>query len=154
MPNLRYLGLLFIVVAQLGCGGSNAEQSAETKDEIQQYLENYLPVLAEAYATGDVRPLKGLAAQKEVAYVRKYLEKLADSGRILEPKFGRVTIEDFNIWNHSNAFVTTVEIWDVKLFATGSHTLLGEDIGRSDRVKYQLKRDDGRWRVLYRSKQG
>ncbi len=154
MSSLRNLGLLFLIAAQLACGGSKAERTAQTKDEIQLYLETYLPILAEAYATGDVRPLKGLAAEKEVAYVRKFLEKLADSGKTLEPKFGHVTIEDFNVWNHSNAFVTTVETWDVRLFATGSHTLLGEDIGRSDRVKYQLKRDDGRWRVLYRSKQG
>ena len=153
MRNLRYLGILLSILAQLACGEGKIEENAETKDEIQQYLESYLPLLAEAYSTGDMSPLRGLAAEKEIAYVRKYLEKLSDSGKILEPKFGHVTIEDFNVWNNSNAFVTTVEVWDVKLYATGSHTLLGEDIGRSDRVKYQLKRGDGHWRVLYRSKQ-
>lgn len=154
--NMRSFGIVlaFVVIAlQLACGEGKVAESARNKDDIQEFLEDYLPILAKAYSTGDVQSLKGFAAEKEMAYIRKYLEKLSDSGRILEPSFEHATIEDFNVWNNSNAFVTTVEVWDVRMFATGSHTLLGEDIGRSDRVKYQLKRKDGRWRVLYRSKQ-
>ena len=114
MRKYRIIGLLLAVMAPWACGEATVEETAETRDEIQQFLENYLPILAEAYSTGDMSPLRGLAAEKEIAYVRKYLEKLSDSGRILEPKFEHVTIEDFNVWNHSNAFVTTVEVWDVK----------------------------------------
>jgi hypothetical protein len=151
---MRFLGFIFLLVIPLACAEGKIERTAQSEEQLRQDLEHYLPLLAQAYSTGELQPLEGLAAEKEIAYVRKYLEKLKDSGRILEPRFEHLTIEDFNIWNNSNAFVTTVEVWDVKLFATGSHTLLGEDLGRSDRVKYQLKRDGGRWRVLYRSKQG
>ncbi|MFQ5350177.1 MAG: IMS domain-containing protein, partial [Thermoanaerobaculia bacterium] len=95
-----------------------------------------------------------LAAQKEIAAIEKRISDLADQGRILDPTFRQLTVEEVTIFNYANAYVTTVEVWDLRSLATGSREQLAEDIGQSTRVKYQLKREGGGWKVLFRAKQG
>ncbi len=114
-------------------------------------LELYLPRLGEAYATGDLEPLRGLAAEKEIAAIEKRIIDLAASGRVLEPTFRTLTVEDVTVFNYANAYVTTVEVWDLRSLATGSRQPLAEEIGQSNRVKYQLKREGDSWRVLFRT---
>ena len=136
----------------LGC--SDAAQQVdeeETKKEIETTLQAYLPLLAEAYATGDLEPLRPWAAEKEMARIYKRVEELAAQGRILVPTFRQVTVEELNVWNYSNAYATTIEIWDLEVHASGSDQILSQEYEQSNRVKYQLKRDDDRWRVLFRT---
>ncbi len=123
-------------------------------DSIEAVLELYLPRLGQAYATGDLAPLEGLAAQKEIAAIGKRISDLADQGRILEPTFRQLTIEEVKVFNYANAYVTTVEVWDLRSLSTGLREQLAEDIGQSNRVKYQLKREGDSWKVLFRAKQG
>jgi hypothetical protein len=121
------------------------------RDEIQAALETYLPLLGEVYATGDLSLLEGLAAEKEIARVHKRIEDLSFQGRRLVPTFRSLTVEDSNVWNYSNCYVTTLEIWDLEIRATGADQVLSTQLEQPNRVKYQLKRDDGRWRVLFRT---
>ena len=79
------------------------------------------------------------------------VQDLADQGRYLAPEFKSVTVEKTHTWNYSNAFVTTLEVWDVRLYTLGGDELLGEDLDKNYRVKYQLKRDDDSWRILFRA---
>lgn len=144
------LAALLAISLAAGCGPSEKKVAAD-RDEIQAFLEGYLPKLAEAYATGDLAVLEGFAAAKEVARVEKRLEDLRQSGRVLEPTFHQVTVEQINPWNYANAFVNTVEVWDLELFAYGSHEKLSEEIGQSSRVKYQLKREGDSWLILFRT---
>ncbi|MEE8277393.1 MAG: hypothetical protein V3R89_01555 [Thermoanaerobaculia bacterium] len=138
----------------LGCGPSARQQELD-RQAIQSDLEAYLPRLGEAYATGDLEVLREGAAIKEVARIEKRIQDLALQGRVLVPTFRQLTIEDVNVWNYANAYVTTLEIWDLKVLASGTDTVLSEENGQSSRVQYQLKRDKGRrWRVLFRSIQG
>ena len=120
------------------------------RQEIQAVLEAYLPLLGEAYATGDFSPLEPYAAQKEVSSVHKRVEDLAVRGRTLEATLRSVTIEDVNIWNYSNAYVTTHEVWDLVVYATGSDQVLAKEYEQPNRVKYQLKREGDSWRILFR----
>jgi hypothetical protein len=62
-----------------------------------------------------------------------------------------LTLEKVDVWGYANAFVNTVEIWNLRSYATGSHELVGEELAQSNRVKYQFKRDDDEWLVLYRT---
>ena len=64
-----------------------------------------------------------------------------------------MTIEDVRVFNYANAYVATVEVWDIRSLSTGSREQLAESIGQRDRVKYQLKREGESWRVLFRAKQ-
>ena len=142
------LTLALLVAA--GCGSSTERQEVN-RDEIKADLEVYLPLLGEAYATGNLELLREWAVEKEMSRVMKRLDDLSSQGRRLVPTFRQITIEDVNVWNYSNAFVTTVEVWDLQILAVGTEEVLAEELGQSNRVKYQLKRNEDRWRVLFRT---
>ena len=72
-------------------------------------------------------------------------------GRRLGPTFRSVTIEDIRVWSYANAYVTTQEEWDIRTYATGSDQMLTEQLNQLNRVKYQLKRIDGKWMILFRT---
>ncbi len=129
----------------------SAEEIALDKQEIDDALSEFLPKLAAAYGSGDIESLRPYAAEKELARVEKLVADLADQGRYLAPELLELTVEDAHVWNNSNAFVTTLEVWDVRMHALGSGELLAEDVDKSYRVKYQLKQDADRWRVLFRT---
>jgi hypothetical protein len=148
----RFILPLFALAA-LACGSAEEQQKVDT-ESIAAALKAYLPRLGEAYSSGDTSALQGLAAQKEIAAIEKRISDLADQGRILEPSFRELTIEEATVFNYANAYVTTVEVWDLRSLATGSRQQLAEDMGQRNRVKYQLKREGDSWRVLFRAKQG
>lgn len=114
-------------------------------------LAEYLPVLAEAYRDRAPLRLRDWVAEKEIARVHKRIEELAEQGRQLEPVFHTVTVEDVRVWGHANAYVTTVEVWDIRSVALGTGAVVQQIDGQSNRVRYQMKRDKGRWRVLFRT---
>ena len=87
---------------------------------------------------------------RRTARISLRTEELADTGWVYEPEFKEVTVEDVSVWNYSNAFVTTLEVWDVRSFTLGTHILVNESLGQRNRVKYQMKRKEGSWVILYR----
>lgn len=141
--------LLFAAFALHGCGPSPQEIQQDRAD-VRRVLEAYLPHLADAYATGNTAQLKGMAVEKEIARVDKLVGELAQQGQSLHPTLKQLTIEDATFWSHDNAYVTTLEVWDVKSFVVGTDHQLNELRDRSHRVKYQLKRRGGSWEILYR----
>lgn len=141
---------LLISLSVVGCGPVLGSDPEADRAEAEAAIRAYLPALADAYATGNIVPLKKLAVPKEILRIRARADELADRGRIYEPTFKDLTIENFKIWQHANAIVTTQEIWDVRSYAMGSRTLLGEVIDQRNRVQYQLKRKEHGWVVLYR----
>ena len=151
MRSPRPLLALALLLAVAACSSGERQQQVDT-EAIDAALRLYLPRLGRAYATGELAPLEGLAAQKEIAAIRRRISDLADQGRILEPTFRELTIEDATVFNYANAYVTTVEVWDLRSLATGSRQQLAEDLGQRNRVKYQLKREGDSWRVLFRAK--
>ena len=92
-----------------------------------------------------------LAAPREIAAIDKRLRDIQLEGRRLAPTFQSVAIEDLQVWGYANAYVTTQEVWDIRTYSTGSDQLLTEQLGQRNRVKYQLKRIDGSWQVLFRT---
>jgi len=133
-----------------GCWQSEADKADEAAS-IAAALEEYLPVLGEAYAGGDIETLRPYTAEKELARIQALVQNLVDQGRYLAPEFHSLTIEGTHTWNNSNAFVSTLEVWTVRMHALGSGEMLAEDVEESYRVKYQLKRDQNGWRVLFRA---
>jgi DNA repair ATPase RecN len=143
------LALTSLLVA-VSCSPST-DDTAEAKEEIQAFLEEFLPALGQAYAQRDAYLVEQYVAQKEIARIGKRLDELSALGQVYEPTVRTITIEDVNIWSHSNAYVTTLEIWDVRRLAAGSDQVLTEALEQPNRVKYQLKRDADGWRALYRT---
>lgn len=139
--------------ALLACGGASEEEvSAADRAEIRDLLERYLPKLGEAYETGNLEVLRDVAAEKEIASLYKRINDLMEQeGRVVHPKLVSFEIEDITVWNYSNAFVTTLEVWDLAVLASGTDQVTSRVEGQRSRVKYQVKRRDDDWQVLYRT---
>lgn len=133
-----------------GCGGPSPEGQAADRESIEAFLEEYLPALAQAYRTGDVDVLDPYAAEKEQAAIARRVDDLGEHGEVLAPELVSVQVEDVTSWAEVNAYVTTVEVWNIRTYATGSENVVREELGQTNRVKYQLQRDAGRWRVFWR----
>ncbi len=140
-----------ILLSCLGLAACGADKvTDEDRSGVESTLRAYLPLLSEAYESGNIEPLRAYAAERELARVFTRVSELADEGKVVEPTFRELTLEDVQIWNHSNAFATTVEVWDLRVYPTGSSTVLSEELGQSNRVKYQLKRRGDEWQILAR----
>ena len=143
------LALLLVSLAGAGCMETGSDPQVD-RQEIEAVLREYLPKLGQAYATRDMSILEGFAVPKEMARISLRTEELTATGRVYEPEFKEVTVEDVSVWNYSNAFVTTLEVWDVRSFTLGTHLKVNESLGQRNRVKYQMKRKEGGWVILYR----
>jgi hypothetical protein len=143
-----WLGFLLLLLT--ACTPS-AEDQRQSAAEIEAFLADYLPRLTAVYETGNAELLRGLAAEKEMAHLVKLISDRAAQGQVLVPELRRVTLESHSVWSHVNAFATTVEVWDLRLYSNGEpRTLLREMLQQPSRVKYQLKKIDGKWHVLFR----
>ncbi|MCP4655991.1 MAG: hypothetical protein GY856_11300 [bacterium] len=141
------------MLAMLGLVGCGEPDPEVAREELEQALRAYLPKLGEAYATRNPEVLAGVAVEKEQFRVRRRIEELTAQGMAYEPEFKDLTIEWSTVWSHSNAAVTTLEVWDVRSYSLGSHILLSEVLAQRNRVKYQLKRKETGWVILYRDLQ-
>ena len=151
-PRTQLIGLaIALVVLLAACGPSAVEKEAADRDQIAALLEDYLPELGRAYADRNANLIAPWVAPKEGARVNQRIEELYAMGSVLEPEFQRVAVEEMQVWNNSNSFVTTVETWSVRRYATGTMELIGEDIDQTQRVRYQMKREGDDWKVLYRT---
>ena len=151
--SLRTHRLVLILLSSwlVACGGGpGAPEETVDKAEIQAMLEEYLPVLGGAYAQQDTSSLEPWAVPKERARIDARIEELSAQGQVFEPVFESVTVEDVSVWGYANAFVTTLEVWDVSAYTEGSHLLINQSLDQRSRVKYQLKRKDDGWVILYR----
>lgn len=146
------VGALWLcLIALLPACKASETVTEEDRAEIRATLEGYLPAMAEAYASGNIEVMRGVAAEKEMAIVFKKVKDLMEQeNRVVEPTLQGFEIEDITLWNYANAFVTTIETWDIKVLASGSDFVTSQVEGQRSRVKYQLKRRDDGWIVLYR----
>jgi hypothetical protein len=113
---------------------------------LERHAELEAPTLRERLAI----VLSGVAAEKEVAGMEKRIDDLLAESRVIRPEVRSVVVEDVQIWNYANAFVTTLEVWDLRVYAAGTDRQLSESLEQSNRVKYQMKRTDEGWLVLFR----
>lgn len=150
MPRFWIVALI-AALAAFACGPSPQELEAD-REAIRDTLEAYLPKLAEAYATGNIEVLRGLTVEKELAKLSKMIGDLAGQGRVFRPELRELTVESVTVFQHDNAYVTTLEVWDVHLYAAGSDRLLGESLSEATRVKYQMKRRREGWQILFRQR--
>jgi hypothetical protein len=145
----RWLRISAGLLLAAACGPSPEHQRAD-REVVQQALAAYLPRLAEAYASGDAEKLRGLAVAKEIATVHKSIADLANQGLSFRPRLKHITVESARLWRGVNAYATTVEVWDIDKAVLGSDRILSQVRDEPHRVRYQLKRYEGTWQVLYR----
>jgi hypothetical protein len=146
VPTWALACLLLLPVA---CGRSSERVAADEK-AIRQLLTDYTTRMAEAYRTGDARPLAEVATPREVTRVQTRIRDLADQGRALHPVLQRLAVEDIDVFSSSAATVTTIETWDLEVVALGSGLKVSEAPDQENHLAYSLIRDGGHWKVLTR----
>jgi predicted lipid-binding transport protein (Tim44 family) len=146
----RAFAAVLTAAAALACSPSE-EASGDAQAEVEQLLAEYLPRLPEAYRTGDLDPLEGLASPREMDRIESLILDRAKEGQIVDPELKSFEIVQFDLYQHSNAYLTTREVWDLRLRAAGSDRLINEELAKPDRYRYQVRRHDGDgWRILSR----
>ncbi|MEM7480297.1 MAG: IMS domain-containing protein [Acidobacteriota bacterium] len=152
VPRLAALGSAIVLAVSLlfaGCTSSE-EQSENVRPEIETLLEAYLPALGGFYETGDRSLLEGLAAEKEIFTVEQRVQELYAQGKRVRAELKELSVEGVDVYQYSNAYVNTFEVWDLYVLATGSERVISSDLDQPNRVRYQVKRGDDGWKVLHR----
>lgn len=127
------------------------DTGSDAEEEIEAFLERALPLLAEAYRSGEVEQLRPVATERVLAQVEKRILDLMEQGMRVEPTFESVTVEEVSSWRNDNAIVTTVETWDLRYISTGEGALISEQPDARSRVTYHLRKERGEgWRIYQR----
>ena len=138
---------LALLLPLAACGPETV--SSDQEAEIKATLLEYLPVMSQGYASGNLEPLRDYTVEKEMARMFKRISDLAVEGKSVEPELKSLTIENIYMWGSgANATVTTFEIWDLRVYASSSGRLLAEETDQRNRVQYTLKHKGDRW-ILY-----
>ncbi len=142
---------MLVVLAAAACRPTPQEVAAD-KQEVRKVIEDYAARLSHAYAFTDASGLKQVASQREVASVQRNLGAMAARGQRLATDLKELEIEQLDMSDRNNAYVQTFEVWDIEVMDLGSERVISRDQAQRNRVRYQLKRQDGRWRVLWRQR--
>jgi hypothetical protein len=142
------LALAVAALAGVACQPAAEKQQAD-EDEIEQVLRDYLSVMSQAYATGEMDVLEGRAAPKEIAVIERQITERAMEGQLWKPTLRELAIDNLDTVGET-AYVTTLETWDIQVGSAGSDRVLREEPGLRYRVRYQLTKEDGHWLVLFR----
>jgi hypothetical protein len=151
--DVTVLGVLALVVAGLAAACRPApEEVAADREEIRAMLEAYADRLSQAYAFTDASILEGIASQREIASVAGNIEILARDGQRLATDLEELQIEKIEMVDRGNAYVQTFEVWEIRVMDLGSERMISADRDQRNRVRYQLEKEEGRWRVLWRQR--
>ena len=148
---LLLLASLLPLAPLAACGPSGEEVQAD-REAILELLETYNERLSQAYAFADPEALEGIAATREINNVRSNIARLSAEGRRIVSELEELTIEELNHYQASNAYVQTFEVWDIQVQAVGSDEVISRDPEQRSRVRYQVKREDGEWTVVWRQR--
>ncbi len=149
-PRWPGVAVLALVTILLGACGSVAElDEEEVRVEVTTVLERYLPKLAEAHAAGDPSLLVDVAVEKERAALDLQLQQNADRGERLRPVLRQLAVDDVTV-SRTTAYVNTTELWDIDRLALGSEAVIQSYPRSRFKVRYQLKKDEGAWKVFFR----
>lgn len=157
-PHRRPLGLLPLVALSVALLATTAacrpspEQVAVGEEEIRGTIDRYTTLLSQAYAFADASLLDPVASQREVAAVHANVQQLASQGQRIATDLKEMQIEEIGMSDVNNAYVQTFEVWEIRVMDLGSERVISIDRNQRNRVRYQLKKGEGRWEVLWRQR--
>lgn len=145
--------VLCITVALLTSCAPSPEEEALDREEIAETLREYGRLLSRAYNFTDPSVLAPVAMPREVIQVESNIALLADQGQRIASHQQELVVEDVRRFQGSNAYVTTYEVWDLRLLDVGSEREISRDDDQQSRVRYHVKiGDDGGWKVVWRQR--
>lgn len=150
---LAAVAALALLTSLAACRPDEQEVAVE-EEAIHAVIERYADLLSQAYAFTDSSLLEPVASQRERAAVETNIRQLADRGTRIATDLKELEIEDIGMSDLDNAYVQTFELWEIRVMDLGSERVISVDPNQRNRVRYQLKRQDGVWRVLWRQRLG
>lgn len=141
-----------VLLAALGACRPAEEEVAIEEEAIRGVIDRYADLLSKAYAFTDSSLLEPVASQREQAAVEVNIRQLAERGQRIATDLKEMQIEDIGMSDLDNAYVQTFELWEIRVMDLGSERVVSVDPNQRNRVRYQLKRQDGEWRVLWRQR--
>lgn len=138
-------------LALAGCRPSDEEVVVE-EEALRATIDQYADRLSQAYAFTDASLLEPVAAAREVAAVHANVQQLADRGQRIATDLKELQVEEIGMSDLDNAYVQTFEVWEIRVMDLGSERVISVDQNQRNRVRYQLKRLDGEWKVLWRQR--
>ena len=137
-------------VADLEALQAYAREHDVTDARVRAVLDGYLELAPLPLRDRLTAILEGYSVEKEIAGLEKRIGDLLAEGRVIRPTVKSIEVESVEVWSHVNAFATTVEVWDLRVYAAGTDVVLSDTVDQRNRVKYQLQRSDQSWHVLFR----
>jgi len=153
-PIRRLLAAVLVAAAALlaACAPSPEEEALD-REVIAETLREYGRLLSLAYTFTDPELLAPVAMPREIAQVGNNIALLAEEGRRIASDQKELVVEDVRRFQGSNAYVTTYEVWDLRVLAIGAEREVSRDENQQSRVRYHVKiGDDGNWKVVWRQR--
>jgi hypothetical protein len=147
-------GAALALLASLAACRPDEQEVAVEEEAIRAVIDRYADLLSQSYAFTDSSLLEPVASQRERAAVETNSRQLADRGTRIATDLKELEIEDIGMSDLDNAYVQTFELWEIRVMDLGSERLISIDPNQRNRVRYQLKRQDGVWKVLWRQRLG
>ncbi len=145
---MKKLGVLIVLLAVAGCVSNKEDEMPRVKDVILRY--NHL--LAEGYASFDMRGLSGLITPNQAARLDhrlmglKMAKKRMDT-RLENIEFLKVTFKNDKITKQRIATVRTRETWDIRYADLNNGRTVKKMDGAVYLILYSLQRKDEKWLI-------
>ena len=143
----------FLLAATVAACAASPEEQALDREAITESLRGYGRLLSQAYAFSDPELLAPVAMPREIHSVESNIALLAEQGRRIAADQKELVVEDVRRFQGANAYVTTYEVWDLRVLAVGAEREISRDENQRSRVRYHVKQGDaGVWQVVWRQR--
>lgn len=139
----RLSTFIAFVLIFTGCGALFDKDHMELKRSIQWYED----ALIKVYNQLDIKPLDGLASEREMTRVNMILMNLAREKKVMESKLVELKVLEISLESGNEAEVTTEEKWRYRYLRKGTNFVIKPWTDAEYRMKYKMVKSKGLWIV-------
>ena len=115
--------------------------------EIKRVIRWYDDALVKVYSQFNVKPLDGLASEREMIRVNMMLAKFNREKKIMESELVELTFLNISLKNGNKAEVETKEKWRYRYLRKGINFVIKPWADMEYRMKYEMVKSRGQWIV-------
>lgn len=139
---LDYTTALILLVL-VGCGSFFDKDQIEIKKVIRWYDE----ALVKVYVQSDIKPLDGLASEREMLRVKMMIAKFDREKKIMDSELVDLEFTSISIDGADKAKIKTREKWRYRFFRKGGNRVIKPWADVEYRMIYDMAKYRGRWIV-------
>ncbi|MDT8318784.1 MAG: hypothetical protein RQ824_12475 [bacterium] len=135
--------IVFILLMLIGCGSFFDKDQAELKRVIRWYDD----ALVKVYRQLDIKPLDGLASEREMTRVKMMLVEFDRKRKIMESELVELKFIRISLENGNRAEVETREKWRYRYLGKGTNLVVKPWTDVEYRMKYEMVKSGNEWIV-------